>query len=113
MILTGKHNIHFTPQYHVADSHRYYRAEDAERFWSKVNREGAGGCWLWTLSVMDRYGHGQFTVRRDGKQRHLYAHRVAWELTNGPIPVPVRGEVHTAESCRVVWAASPQKSCEV
>jgi len=30
---------------------------------------------------MDRYGHGQFTVRDAARrQHHLYAHRVAWAL---------------------------------
>jgi hypothetical protein len=49
----------------------------AERFWEKVDR--TGDCWLWTGSG-DRYGH----VRLNGKI--VQAHRVAWELTNGPIP---------------------------
>jgi hypothetical protein len=46
-----------------------------ERFWSKVKK--SSGCWLWTGTIL-RDGYGQFDRRR--------AHRVAWELANGPIP---------------------------
>ncbi|WP_223643966.1 HNH endonuclease [Corallococcus sp. EGB] len=54
------------------------RRNIAERFWEKV-RKGEG-CWEWTLAHLR--GYGVFTA--NGK--HLRAHRVAWELTNGPIP---------------------------
>lgn len=50
-----------------------------DRFWMKVNK--TDGCWLWTAATF-AYGYGIFRV--DG--RNQYAHRVAWELTNGPIP---------------------------
>jgi len=49
------------------------------RFWSKVQR--GEGCWLWTASL-DAYGYGQFGL--NGTM--MKAHRVAWELTYGPIP---------------------------
>lgn len=55
-----------------------------DRFWSKVNRESASGCWLWTAATIR--GYGQIIGWRQGKKRPLYAHRVAWELANGPIP---------------------------
>jgi hypothetical protein len=50
-----------------------------KRFWEKVDR--SGDCWLWTTGTL-RHGYGAFFL--DGKQR--LAHRVAWELTHGPIP---------------------------
>lgn len=58
---------------------------DVARFWFKVDRSGA--CWQWRGSVTGRCsrvhrGYGQFTVG----SRHVYAHRVAWEMTHGPIP---------------------------
>jgi hypothetical protein len=58
-----------------------------ERFWSKV--EKTDGCWLWTASTFTQRGYGQFAV--DGKARTT-AHRIAWELTHGPIPKTVNGK---------------------
>lgn len=61
---------------------------DAVRFWAKVDRRGEGDCWLWQASTIGRPTalYGQFVVTvAPGKQVHLYAHRVAWELTHGPI----------------------------
>lgn len=80
----GLHNIHSTIQYRLAGSQRPYKSLDIERFWAKVDT--SGDCWLWLASRMDKMGHGQFTCRFDGTQHHLYAHRVVWELTHGPIP---------------------------
>lgn len=51
----------------------------AERFWAKVQKTDE--CWLWTASG-DTSGYGQVVV--DG--RLCAAHRVSWELANGPIP---------------------------
>ena len=53
----------------------------AERFWAKVDRTGS--CWLWTAS-RNRLGYGQIFIR--GKSLLGMAHRVSWELANGPIP---------------------------
>jgi len=57
-----------------------------ERFWSKVNR--TDGCWLWTRQLNNQ-GYGCFTMRNPigpRKYRPMYAHRIAWEWTHGPIP---------------------------
>jgi hypothetical protein len=55
----------------------------AERFWSKVDQSaGPESCWPWkggTISV----GYGEFYVNE--KCRTAYAHRIAYELTHGPI----------------------------
>lgn len=55
----------------------------AARFWDKVDR-AESGCWTWQASV-DKDGYGQF-----GSGGHpptmLKAHRVSWEIANGPIP---------------------------
>lgn len=52
------------------------------RFWSKVDRSaGPTGCWIWTASKnTGGYGHVFVGGRLQG------AHRVAYELTNGPVP---------------------------
>lgn len=52
----------------------------ASRFWTKVRK--SDGCWEWTAGRSGK-GYGQFytgSALRDG------AHRVAWELTHGPVP---------------------------
>lgn len=57
-----------------------------ERFWRYVQKDEAG-CWLWTGTRDDR-GYGKIN-RSDAavtKKRPYPAHRVAWELTYGPIP---------------------------
>lgn len=53
------------------------------RFVEKVHV--ADGCWLWTAGRF-RKGYGQYTRTVAGYQYHLYAHRIAWELTRGSIP---------------------------
>jgi hypothetical protein len=68
---------------------RSYRSTPAEeRFWSKVDKNGAearselGPCWLWTAFVKDN-GYGQFGR---GANDGVYAHRYSFELANGTIP---------------------------
>ena len=51
------------------------------RFWGGVDRCGPDECWPWPDSFSPRC-HGQTNWR--GKRP--LAHRVAWELTHGPIP---------------------------
>lgn len=60
----------------------------ANRFWSKVNRSSSDGCWPWIGST-SAYGYGEFqTGSRRSKTRKVYrAHRVAWELIHGNIPL--------------------------
>ena len=57
------------------------------RFWSKVHRRGLDKCWNWR-ACKDREGYGRFVVigLMGGPNRVTRAHRMAWELTNGPIP---------------------------
>ena len=51
-----------------------------ERFWQKVAHEPNTGCYLW-YGGADRFGYGRAW---DGKKVVL-AHRLAYELTRGPI----------------------------
>lgn len=58
----------------------------ASRFWPKVDKSaGPNGCWLW-MAAKDPLGYGRFGIGRRGACRIWLAHRVAWELVNGPIP---------------------------
>jgi len=64
-----------------------------QRFWSKVNRHGPapahipdlGRCWIFTGKARLRE-YGSVAGRKNGKPWPQYAHRLAWELTHGPIP---------------------------
>lgn len=64
------------------------RAEVPERyqqvFWSKVQK--SAGCWLWTAARAVN-GYGVYGLMYpDGHRQQWKAHRLAWSLTNGPIP---------------------------
>lgn len=51
------------------------------RFWSTVDRDGPGGCWVWPV-VDRRSGYGRMGI----DYRHVYTHRFAFETFNGAIP---------------------------
>lgn len=52
-----------------------------ERFWARVQKTET--CWLWTGATSQGYG----VISVGGyKGKNLMAHRVAYELTKGPIP---------------------------
>lgn len=50
-----------------------------ERFWSKVDKSGS--CWVWTASKSPK-GYGKIGIKNVPR----LAHRVSYELANGPIP---------------------------
>jgi hypothetical protein len=71
---------------------------DEEKFWAQVSPEPNTGCWLWTLACnFDGYGSAWFkgALRR--------AHRVAWEMTHGPIP----GRAYVCHRCDVPACVNP------
>jgi len=53
--------------------------QQAESFWAKVIRTEA--CWIWTAADSGD-GYGIFTINSKNRR----AHRLAYELTVGPIP---------------------------
>ena len=64
---------------------------DILRFWGKVTFQ-RGGCWVWRGSKNSR-GYGRLRI---GDKR-LQAHRIAWTITNGPIPGDL-GILHTCDN---------------
>lgn len=58
------------------------QATVGERFWAKVDRRGPDECWPWK-AARNPNGYGVF--RAIGR-RMTFAHRLSWELDNGPIP---------------------------
>jgi hypothetical protein len=62
---------------------RYHLSpEQVVRFWARLDRESAAGCWLWTGSVGPR-GYGQVYL---AKRIYARAHRLAYALANGEVP---------------------------
>jgi hypothetical protein len=55
----------------------------AERFWAKVTVAELDDCWEWQ-AARDTWGYGYFRVAHGDVMRR--AHRVAWEISHGPIP---------------------------
>jgi hypothetical protein len=57
----------------------------ADRFWEKVLVRD--GCWGWTGDT-NGVGYGSLHIRRrlENYRKNLYAHRISWEIHNGPIP---------------------------
>ena len=61
------------------------RAPLALRFWAKVDKSNAGGCWVWTAG---RTPKGYGTIRRGGNGTpKVLAHRLSYEFAYGPFPV--------------------------
>ena len=56
-----------------------------DRFWSRVDK--SGDCWIWTAA---RTFGGYGVIRDVGKDgKIIRAHRLSWELHNGPIPAGI------------------------
>jgi hypothetical protein len=65
-------------------SPNWQRPTVEERFWASVNKTET--CWLWTGAPCARGGYGTLNVNGGTGHRPRYAHRVSYELANGPIP---------------------------
>lgn len=60
----------------------------AEKFWARVDRTGGKkACWPFSGGYKAKGGHGQIVIgtRKSGGIL-IGSHRLAWTLTNGPIP---------------------------
>ncbi len=60
------------------------RTPVAERIWVRIDRRGDDECWPWT-GCQDGNGYGM--VFEDERRRGRRAHRVAYEVIVGPVPV--------------------------
>lgn len=82
----------------------------ADRFWSKVDKDGpvhpvlGTPCWLWNAGC-NAGGYGQIHVCRDENRRQVVAraHRVAYLLLRGSIP----GGLDLDHLCRVRRCVNP------
>ena len=53
----------------------------AKKFWEKVKIGDTNECWPWMGTIVQKSGYGRLKIY----QKATPAHRVAWELTYGPI----------------------------
>ena len=72
-------------------------ADIKSRYFAKV--EKTESCWNWT-AYKNRYGYGCFFLR--GKSEK--AHRVSWEISNGPIP----DELYVLHKCDNPACVNPE-----
>lgn len=70
----------------------------SERFWSKVDKSDPSGCWIW-VSALSRRGYGSFWHQG----RSVQSHRLAYELSVGPIPK----NMHVHHTCNVPRCVRP------
>lgn len=70
-----------------------------QRFDRKWWPEPNSGCHIWA-GMLDRHGYGKLNV----KGRTLAAHRLAWELKNGPIPAGMQID----HRCRITCCVNPK-----
>jgi hypothetical protein len=79
-----------------------------DRFAECITPEPNSGCLLWT-GYADEDGYGQIKVGgRGGKPTR--AHRLAWEMVNGPIPKGLEVLHHCDNPACVLADADPRKS---
>ena len=53
------------------------------RFWDYVSRRGDNECWIW-IGCLSTAGYGKIGI---GEGKTVGAHRIAYEISNGPIPI--------------------------
>lgn len=73
--------------------------DPVKRFWSKVDKGGPQGCWLWTAGVSPNTGYGNFWL----ESGTVSAHRYSWELANGAVP----DGLHLDHICRTRACVRP------
>lgn len=70
------------------------------RFWTHVSVSDDDHCWLWKGHITN-HGYGGIGVDR----KKVQAHRIAWILTNGPIPTDTP---HVLHRCDVRSCVNPK-----
>ena len=71
------------------------RSDSVAMFWAKVDQTTTpDGCWPGLSGLQTQEGYR--LIRIDG--RRMRAHRVAWILTHGPIPLPWLVVMHTCDN---------------
>lgn len=77
--------------------------DPVERFWSHVDKDGPGGCWLWTGNL-NHLGYARYFITVAPKTRiSVPAHQFAYEALVGPAPDGLEPD----HLCRVRHCVNP------
>lgn len=78
------------------NAHKRYTPEKALAvFWSRVDKNAPGGCWLY-MGGRDKWGYGDLRWEK----KHVQAHRLAWRLLKGePGDMDVLHTCHNPPCC--------------
>ena len=74
------HKAHYVPH-----PNPHARIPIEERFWRQTNKGGATECWNWT-GAPNMWGYGQIRDMNGRYGKKKLAHRISWNIHNGPIP---------------------------
>ena len=75
-----------------------------QRFLAKVNKDTTTGCWEWTGYTNRKGGYGHISKNVGyKKQKNVKAHRLSYELYNGPI-----GLLHVLHTCDNPKCVNPE-----
>lgn len=76
----------------------------AARFWSKIDKRSPDECWPW-IGTKTQKGYGYFSIGRSA----FKAHRVAYEISNGPVPAGTGpNPVFVMHTCDVQACCNPK-----
>lgn len=79
----------------------------AERFWSRVDRQGPDDCWLWLGALK---GNGYGVIGAGGERgRTIYVHRLSYDLTHRDEPL-LDGQ-NACHTCDVRWPDNTYRRC--
>jgi hypothetical protein len=70
---------------HMSGQHLKWCLKRESHFWSKVNKAGPNGCWLYT-GCLSFEGRGYVAIGMGVRRKQWQAHRFAWSLLKGDIP---------------------------
>jgi len=75
---------------HLYLSHNGNEGRDWEHnFWARIQKGGPNECWPWKRGATTPFGYGVYRrawTKEHGRGKMTGAHRLAYELKNGPIP---------------------------
>lgn len=76
-----RYNVFKGQPYRFFSRHNRQNDSKERRFWSRASKPSLNACWEWQGGKTSD-GYGASAIRN----KSALAHRVAWELANGPIP---------------------------